>query len=86
MKFYSTNDTSVRIDLREAVTQGLAPDNGLYMPEEIPALPKHFFDHVNEGFCDEKNEAVSRKSSPAGTPMLFEESFGCQRYLHVQGW
>jgi threonine synthase len=46
MKFYSTNDKSVRIDLREAVTQGLAPDNGLYMPEEIPVLPNDFFDTI----------------------------------------
>lgn len=39
MKFYSTNDSRHRVDLRRAVTEGLAPDGGLYMPEEIPALP-----------------------------------------------
>jgi threonine synthase len=43
MKFYSTNNRSLRADVREAVTQGLAPDNGLYMPEAIPALPADFF-------------------------------------------
>jgi threonine synthase len=43
MKFYSTNNKSLRADVREAVTQGLAPDNGLYMPEAIPALPADFF-------------------------------------------
>lgn len=42
MKFYSTNNRSHKVDLREAVTQGLAPDNGLYMPEHIPALPDQF--------------------------------------------
>jgi threonine synthase len=44
MKFYSTNNTDLKVDLKQAVTQGLAPDNGLYMPEEIRPLPKSFFD------------------------------------------
>lgn len=39
MKFYSTNNRNIRVSLRDAVIQGLAPDNGLYMPESIPALP-----------------------------------------------
>ncbi|HEY5824880.1 MAG TPA: pyridoxal-phosphate dependent enzyme, partial [Cyclobacteriaceae bacterium] len=44
MEFYSTNNKSVRISLKEAVLQGLAPDNGLYMPVTIPQMPKSFFD------------------------------------------
>lgn len=47
MKFYSTNNRSLKADVREAVTQGLAPDNGLYMPEAIPALPSDFFKHIS---------------------------------------
>lgn len=43
MKFYSTNNHNLRVDVGEAVTQGLAPDNGLYMPETIPPLPAEFF-------------------------------------------
>lgn len=43
MQFYSTNNKSVKVDLKEAVTRGLAPDNGLYMPERIPMLPESFF-------------------------------------------
>src|SRR6187549_282526 len=43
MKFYSTNNKALQVDLRDAVTQGLAPDNGLYMPERIPPLPPDFF-------------------------------------------
>ncbi|HEX6223013.1 MAG TPA: threonine synthase [Chryseolinea sp.] len=46
MKFYSTNNPTVKVDLKQAVTQGLAPDNGLYMPEKIPALPKQFFEDL----------------------------------------
>lgn len=43
MKFYSTNNHNLTADVREAVTRGLAPDNGLYMPEVIPSLPPDFF-------------------------------------------
>jgi len=46
MKFYSTNNKNVKVDLKQAVTQGLAPDNGLYMPEQIPALPSAFFEQL----------------------------------------
>lgn len=47
MKFYSTNNPSHKVSLKEAVLQGLAPDNGLYMPETIPQLPKAFFDELH---------------------------------------
>ncbi len=39
MKFYSTNSLRQFVTLHEAVLRGLAPDNGLYMPASIPALP-----------------------------------------------
>ena len=48
MKFYSTNNPDLKVDLKQAVTQGLAPDNGLYMPVEIPPLPKEFFDTIQQ--------------------------------------
>ena len=46
MKFYSTNNKNLKVDLKQAVTQGLAPDNGLYMPELIPALPASFIEQM----------------------------------------
>ncbi len=48
MKYYSSNNKSVRVSLREAVINGLAPDNGLYMPEHIPVLPTSFFESLSE--------------------------------------
>src|SRR5688500_17930588 len=53
MKFYSTKNPNVKVDLRQAVTEGLAPDNGLYMPERIPALPSTFFDNIASKSCQE---------------------------------
>lgn len=43
MKFYSTNNSTLRISLREAVLHGQPADGGLYMPERIPVLPQDFF-------------------------------------------
>lgn len=48
MKFYSTNNKSILTSLKEAVLQGLAPDNGLYMPDYIPVFPKNFFEQLQE--------------------------------------
>lgn len=48
MNYYSTNNKNHQVSLREAVLKGLAPDNGLYMPETIPVLPKSFFDSLPE--------------------------------------
>lgn len=42
MKFYSTNQKNLRVGLREAVMNGLAPDGGLYMPVRIPRMSVNF--------------------------------------------
>lgn len=43
MKFYSTRHSREKINLKQALFQGLAKDGGLFMPEKIPILPKSFF-------------------------------------------
>jgi threonine synthase len=48
MKYYSTNNANHLVSLREAVLNGLAPDNGLYMPEQIPVFPPNFFSTLPE--------------------------------------
>ena len=47
MKYYSTNGNAPIADLSKAVVKGLAEDRGLYMPEQIKALPKEFFDNMS---------------------------------------
>lgn len=39
MQYYSSRDRSWTVSPSTAVTQGLAPDGGLYIPEEFPAFP-----------------------------------------------
>ena len=53
MKFYSTNNKDLRVSFEEAVRQGLAPDGGLFMPEEITKLPDSFWKNFSEKtFCE----------------------------------
>lgn len=48
MLYYSTNKKSPLATLHEAVVKGLAPDRGLYMPEEVRPLPAEFFNHIEQ--------------------------------------
>lgn len=48
MKYYSTNKTAPEASLEDAVIHGLAPDRGLYMPEEIQKLPAEFFQQLDQ--------------------------------------
>jgi len=42
MKYYSTKNRALRTDLKETVFKGLAPDGGLFMPENIPQVSEEF--------------------------------------------
>ena len=46
MKYYSTKNKKSFYSLRDAVIKGLPDDNGLFMPEVIPVLPKSFFSNL----------------------------------------
>ncbi len=60
MKLYSTKSRGHYTSLREAVLRGLPPDNGLYMPAEIPALPSDILDNLPAFSFTEIAMAVSR--------------------------
>jgi threonine synthase len=40
IKYYSTNLKAPKVNFGEALLKGLAPDGGLYMPEQIPTFSK----------------------------------------------
>lgn len=60
MKYYSTNHISPSVPLSEAVTRGLAPDGGLYMPERISRLPEVFFSGLADMSFVEASQRVAR--------------------------
>ncbi|AEE20253.1 threonine synthase [Dokdonia sp. 4H-3-7-5] len=46
MKYYSLNKQAQTVTFDEAVIRGIAPDKGLYFPENIPVLPATFWEHL----------------------------------------
>jgi threonine synthase len=48
MDFYSTNNHNKFVTLHEAVIHGLASDQGLYMPANIPKIPSSFFESIDK--------------------------------------
>lgn len=53
MHYYSLNNKSHKVSFKQAVINGLAPDKGLYFPENITPLSKDFFDNL-ENLSDEE--------------------------------
>ena len=43
MRYHSTNNPGHQVDLKEAILRSLPPDNGLYMPDVLPALGDDFW-------------------------------------------
>lgn len=60
MKYRSTSGKGSVVSGREAILQGLAPDGGLFMPEQIPTLPPKFFKELSERSLPEIGFAVAQ--------------------------
>jgi threonine synthase len=41
--YHSTQNPSHKVNLKEAILRSLPPDNGLYMPDQLPVLGKEFW-------------------------------------------
>lgn len=61
MRFYSTNKTVPEVSLMEAVTKGLASDNGLFMPERIEEFHPAFFKGLHQMTFPEISFEVANK-------------------------
>ncbi|AXO78984.1 threonine synthase [Olleya aquimaris] len=65
MKYYSLNKKAPNTTFRDAVIKGLAPDKGLYFPENITPLPASFFENINDlSYNDIAFEAIQQFVSP----------------------
>ncbi|WP_430409422.1 threonine synthase [Kordia sp.] len=47
MNYYSLHHNAPKVSFKEAVIKGLAPDRGIYFPENITALPKEFIQNIS---------------------------------------
>jgi len=61
MKYFSTNKTVPQVSLMEAVTKGLASDNGLFMPERIDGFDPEFFSNIQKLSFQEISFEVAKK-------------------------
>lgn len=61
MKYYSTNHNTPDVDLKTAVTQGLALDRGLFMPMYIDPMPASFFRKIESLTFQELSFEVAEK-------------------------
>ena len=59
MLYHSSNDHQHTATLQQAVTKGLAPDGGLYMPDSLPRLPKAFLRNMSGMTLQEMAYAIA---------------------------
>ncbi|WP_040278012.1 threonine synthase [Psychroserpens damuponensis] len=65
MEYYSLNRKAPKTNFENAVIKGLAPDKGLYFPEEITPLPASFFEDIdNKSYPEIAFEAIKQFVSP----------------------
>ncbi|MFT5891437.1 MAG: threonine synthase [Dokdonia sp.] len=60
MNYYSLNKKAPNVTFDEAVIRGIAPDKGLYFPEEIPKLPTTFWENI-ENLSKEEIACIAMK-------------------------
>ncbi len=48
MKYYSLNNPTIKSSFKEAAITGIAPDKGLYFPENIPELESEFINNIEQ--------------------------------------
>lgn len=78
MKFYSLNNQAPKVSFKQAVIKGIAPDRGLYFPEQIRPLPASFFENI-ENLSDHEiaftaiRQFVEADISETGLRKILEE-------------
>ena len=65
MNYYSLNHKAPNVSFKDAVIKGLAPDKGLYFPEQITPLSKSFFNNIDDlSYTEIAFEAIKQFVSP----------------------
>lgn len=64
MQFYSTQNPRHKVGLKKAVISGMPPDGGLYMPEELPAMPEAFLNNLPGKPLQQIGFEIAKKFTP----------------------
>ena len=68
MYLYSTNNSNIRVGLKEAILKGIPEDNGLYMPHEVPKLDEEFIRGLSSQTFEEISFAVAKNLLQGAIP------------------
>ena len=68
MRYYSTSNPQHTATLEQAVTTGIAPDGGLYLPEDLPRLPKAFLHNMSQMTMQEMAYAIAAYALKGDVP------------------
>jgi threonine synthase len=68
MQLYSTNNPTQRVDFKEAIFRGLPPDNGLYMPLDIPYLGDAFLRELPDMTFQEASFHIAQQIQKGAIP------------------
>ena len=68
MLYHSSNNHQNTATLEQAVTKGLAPDGGLYMPDSVPRLPKAFLRNMSAMSLQEVAYAIASYAFQGDVP------------------
>ena len=61
MQYYSTNNRNISFSLKDAVLKGIAPDKGLFMPQNIPVLTRSELEYLRKCNLTEIGILISEK-------------------------
>jgi threonine synthase len=73
MKFFSTRNNALATSFESALFQGLAPDGGLYIPDELPRLSSDFLDQAKSISLVQLGESIISQFLPEIAPADLRE-------------
>ena len=90
MRYVSTNSTTAPVDLKEAVNRCVAADGGMFMPAELPLIPKAYFNNIGEMTLREiafvvANSFFGQDIDSATLKSIVDESFAFDAPMHLIG-
>ena len=85
MKYYSLNKKAANVSFKDAVIKGLAPDKGLYFPEQITPLSKAFFENIDRlSHSEIAFEAIKQFVSPEIPTDVLKTIESCQSLFFAE--
>lgn len=86
MRYVSTRDKSVKVTSSEAIVRGLAPDGGLYTPEQVPVCPGLWEELLDKTYAERASRVMGcfLDDFDADELSIFSNlAYGADRFTHA---